>query len=341
MPKPFLLALAAAAAFGAAAPASKLLLVTLPPFQLAGLLYLGAALGVAPWALREVAGRPLSARNRARLAGAVTFGGIIAPVLLLFGLRLASASSVSLWLPLEMAATAALGALFFRDTLDSGGALAVAGSVAAALILAWGEKGAGLRAGALVALACLCWGLDNQLTALADGLSAQRFAFWKGLVAGAVNIAVGLAVSPWTAPPRALAAALALGSISYGASLVLYIMAAQQLGATRSQIVFSSAPFFGLLLSVLALGEPLTAAHFIAAAVLAVSLLVLAMERHEHLHLHEALAHEHRHRHDDGHHGHVHEGLQPGTEHAHWHEHEYREHSHRHWPDLHHRHAHP
>jgi hypothetical protein len=47
------LALASAALFGAATPASKALLADLSPFQLAGLLYLGAALGVAPVAWRR------------------------------------------------------------------------------------------------------------------------------------------------------------------------------------------------------------------------------------------------------------------------------------------------
>ena len=106
---PILIALAAAASFGLAAPLGKVLLVDFPPFQLAGLLYLGAALGTAPWALRAGARRRLDGRNWARLIGAVGCGGVIAPVLLLYGLRLASAASVSLWLPLEMAATAALG----------------------------------------------------------------------------------------------------------------------------------------------------------------------------------------------------------------------------------------
>jgi drug/metabolite transporter (DMT)-like permease len=337
----FLLALGAAATFGAAAPAGKALLADLPPFQLAGLLYLGAALGVAPWALRRDGGnRSLSGLNRARLAGAIGFGGMAAPVLLLFGLRLASAASVSLWLPLEMAATAGLGVLFFHDSLDRAGWLAAAGSVAAALVLAWGEPAAGLRAGAFVAAACLCWGLDNQLTALVDGLSPQRFAFWKGLIAGSVNLTVGLSLSPWTASTRVLAAALALGAVSYGASLVLYIMSAQRLGAARSQIIFSSAPFFGLALSALALGEALTAPHFAAAAILGLSLALLARERHEHIHGHEVMPHDHRHRHDDGHHGHAHNGLPVETEHSHWHEHASVEHSHAHWPDLHHRHSH-
>jgi drug/metabolite transporter (DMT)-like permease len=274
------------------------------------------------------------------LAGAIACGGVIAPVLLLSGLRLASASSVSLWLPLEMAATAAFGALFFHDTLGRAGWTAAAASVCAALILAWGEKTAGLRAGALVAAACLCWGLDNQLTAQVDGLPPRRFAFWKGLVAGSVNLAIGLAVSPWTAHAREVMAALTLGAVSYGASLVLYIAAAQRLGASRSQIVFSSAPFFGLLLSVLTLGESVTAAHFAAASLLALSLIILSRERHEHAHAHEVQEHDHHHRHDDGHHGHAHESPVPAGGHSHRHAHEPVEHVHAHWPDLHHRHAH-
>lgn len=56
-------------------------------------------------------------RNRLRLAGAVFFGGVLGPVALLYGLRLAEAASVSLWLNLELAATAVLGAIVFRDYL--------------------------------------------------------------------------------------------------------------------------------------------------------------------------------------------------------------------------------
>lgn len=337
---PTLWALAAAAAFGGAAPAGKILLFHLPPFQLAGLLYLGAALGTSPWAFRPAARARLNGRNWALLTGAIVGGGMIAPVLLLYGLRSASAASVSLWLPLEMVATAALGALFFHDSLGRGGWIATGGAAAAAMILAWGEKAAGLRAGGLVAAACLCWGLDNQLTALVDGLSAPRFAFWKGVVAGTVNLGVGLTLAPWSASGRDAAAALTLGAISYGASLVLYITAAQKLGAARSQIVFSSAPFFGLLFSVLILGESVAAAQYAAAFVLAASLVMLLREHHVHAHRHEALVHEHHHRHDDGHHDHAHAGPSLASGHSHRHEHEPIEHVHAHWPDLHHRHGH-
>ncbi len=106
-----LMALLSAILFGAATPASKLLLEGFTPFQLAGLLYFGAAIAVAPSALKN-GGFALPRRddrqNLFRLFGAILFGGILGPVALLFGLRLAEAASVSLWLNLELVATAVL-----------------------------------------------------------------------------------------------------------------------------------------------------------------------------------------------------------------------------------------
>ena len=339
---PALLALLAAALFGAATPASKLLLDELAPLQLAGLLYLGAAFGAAPAALGRGrgAGLPGDAANRLRLGGAIVFGGVLAPVLLLLGLRLAHAASVALWLNLELAATAALGALLFRDPLGRLGWAGVAGVLGSGLLLSFGEGASGLRAGALVAAACLCWGLDNHWTALLDGVPAAASTLWKGAAAGTVNLVLALLVVPWHASASAVGLALALGALSYGASITLYVVAAQGIGATRAQLVFASAPFFGVALSAALLGESLTPAQLGAAALLLVSLGLVFRDRHGHWHLHEALSHTHWHRHDDGHHLHVHPGAPPALRHAHWHDHEPLRHAHPHWPDLHHRHGH-
>ncbi|MFN8642740.1 MAG: EamA family transporter [Candidatus Binatia bacterium] len=110
-------ALLAALLFGAAAPLLKPLSERLPPLLVAGLLYAGAALAVAPAAWRSVRTTALDACNRRRLAGAALAGGVLAPVLMLLALRVASASAVALLLSLEVAATALLGALIFRDPL--------------------------------------------------------------------------------------------------------------------------------------------------------------------------------------------------------------------------------
>ena len=338
---PVLIAFVAALLFGAATPASKLLLASLSPFQLAGLLYLGAALAMLPVLLLRPHVRltQLDAANRRRLFGAVTAGGLIAPVLLLAGLRLAPAGSVSLLLNLEMAATAVLGALVFHEPLRRIGWVGAAGIVVAGAMLSGGDW-PGIAAALLVAGACLGWALDNHFTALIDGITPAVSTFWKGAVAGSVNLAIGVAIAPLAATRREIGAALTVGALAYGVSIALYIRAAQQMGAVRAQAVFASAPFIGALLSYGLLGEPLDPTTIGAAALLVGSGGLLFGGVHAHLHRHPPVDHVHSHRHDDDHHQHPHADLPYAARHSHPHRHDEIVHAHPHWPDLHHRHEH-
>jgi len=338
---PALSCLVAAVLFGASTPISKALLATVGPFTLAGLLYLGGALGALPFAFRG--GSPelrRDRRQRGMLALAVIFGGGCGPVLLLFGLRAAPAASVSLWLNTETAATAILAWGFFREHLDRRTVLAAALVLAGGLLLAAPAGAAGWRAGTLVALACLCWGLDNNLTALVSGFTPAQTTAIKGIGAGTVNLAIGLVFESGLPPWIAILGALAVGAFSYGFSIMLYISGAQQLGASRSQLLFSTSPFLGVLLAWFMFGEPATAVQFGAAGLMLAGIALMVTARHEHEHAHEAMAHTHEHRHDDGHHTHVHPGLPAWVRHTHAHEHEPITHTHPHAPDLHHRHEH-
>jgi len=337
------LALLSAALFGAATPASKTLLGSLSAFQLAGLLYLGAVLGVLVVIVRRGSWRPpwkMSVKNRLHLFGAVFFGGIAGPVLLLLGLKMASAASVSLWLNLELVATAILGRLFFKDHLGKYGWLGVVGIVFAGVILSLSEGVAGVWAGLLVLGACISWGLDNHFTALIDGITPAQSTLWKGMVAGTVNLLIGIFLHPFEASFSITIGALVIGILAYGASITLYITSAQGMGATRAQMFFASAPFFGVALSVIILGETISSLQIISALLLIISLSAIFKDQHIHKHQHEAMAHEHSHGHDDDHHNHAHDSLDSKNKHSHWHEHDSQEHAHPHWPDLHHRHKH-
>lgn len=340
---PVSIGLVSACLFGVAIPASKALLTGTHPQVLAGLLYLGAALGVTPAVVRPggyIFFRHLDRKDGLLLAAAIGLGGILGPLLLLLGLQIAAAGSVSLWLNLELVATVLLGHFVFREHLAARGWAAAAGTLAASMLLAGGEGSAGLLSALLVGVACLFWGFDNHFTALISGISAGRITFWKGLVAGTVNLTVGLAITDAGIKWTMVLGALFVGALSYGLSVTLYITAARGLGATRSQMVFSTAPFFGLLLSVMLLGEPLTAAQIFAALIIAASLLMLFREEHAHVHRHLAVFHRHAHGHDDRHHHHAHDTA-PGPEnHDHAHRHDAKEHNHQHWPDIHHRHDH-
>lgn len=335
--------LASACLFGAATPASKALLEGTQPQTLAGLLYLGAAIGVMPSVLRSRSLRlpwQLDRHTLRLLAGAVLMGGILGPVLLLFGLRVASSGSVALWLNLEFVATVLLGHFVFREHLTTRGWMAASGTLAASVLLAGGEGGSGILSASLVACACICWGFDNHFTALIDGITPSQTTMWKGIVAGAFNLIMGAALAGGVGSRYVVPLALLVGVISYGVSVTLYIKAAQGLGASRSQMIFSTAPFFGVLLSVVALGEHFTGVQALSAGIIMVSLAVLFSEKHAHLHRHDAMAHQHAHHHADSHHDHPHDGLSNGEHHTHWHEHPKGEHTHKHWPDLHHRHRH-
>jgi drug/metabolite transporter (DMT)-like permease len=335
--------LASAFLFGAATPASKALLTGIHPQVLAGLLYLGAAVGVLPVVVRTKSFRPPwhgGRRTLLLLTGAVVLGGILGPLLLLLGLRAASSGSVVLWLNLEFVATVALGHFIFREHLRVRGWAAAGGTLLAAVLLAGGEGDVGVLSFCFVASACLCWGFDNHFTALIDGITPAQTTLWKGVVAGSFNLIAGGLLADTVGKPHVVLLSLLVGALCYGMSLMLYILTAQGLGASRSQMIFSASPFFGLLLAVVVLGESFTGPQALAAGIIAASLILLFSEKHAHVHRHDSIAHEHGHSHTDGHHNHEHEGLPVTMRHVHRHEHEAVEHIHHHWPDLHHRHGH-
>lgn len=329
---PALWCLGAAALFGASTPVAKSLLGALGPVTLAGLFYAGAALATAPAALRA----PWSRAELPRLVGACVFGGVLGPILVLLGLRLAPAGSVALWLNLEAPATALVGWALFKEHVGPR-AWAAAGLTWLASVLLAGPSGlAGWQAGALVAAGCLCWGLDNNLTAVISSYTPAQTTFVKGVVAGVVNLGLALALEGPPALGPSLLGALGVGMLSYGASIALYVAGAQQLGATRAQMLFATAPFWGVALAWVR--EPVLLAQVGAGALMAGALALVYGERHAHPHAHEAVRHTHWHRHDDGHHDH-HDGPVHGW-HVHEHAHDAVTHAHPHVPDLHHRHGH-
>ena len=117
----------------------------------------------------------------------------------------------------------------------------------------------------LVALACVCWGLDNNLTALVSGFTPAQTTAIKGIGAGTVNLVIGLVIEGGLPLGMGILGALAVGALSYGFSIMPYISGAQQLGASRSQILFSTSPFLGVLLAWFMFGERATAIQFGAA----------------------------------------------------------------------------
>jgi len=313
---------------------------------MAGLLYLGAGVGLGAVHLSRGALRlpaveaPLRRADIPWLALVVAAGGVLGPLLLMFGLARTDAAGASLLLNLEGLATMGIAWVVFRENLDRRLLLGAFAILAGAVLLSW-EGRASFQWGALlVAGACLCWGIDNNLTRKLSSADPVQIAMLKGLGAGTVNLLLAHASGASFPGVAILLAVAAVGFLGYGVSLALFVLGLRHLGTARTGAYFSLAPFVGAALAVLMLGEPLSVQLLIAGGLMALGLWLHLAERHDHDHPHEATEHEHRHQHDE-HHRHQHEaGAPPGEPHTHWHRHAPLLHRHPHYPDLHHRHGH-
>ena len=343
-----LYALASALLFGVSTPAAKALLGVVDPLILAGILYCGAGFGLALLRLVRPRGNgppneaPLSRAELPWLGAAIVAGGVVGPALLMIGLSQTPASTASLLLALEGVATALMAWFLFHESFDRRIAAGMLCLVAGALVIAWsGEPSlAGLGGPLAVALACIAWGFDNNLTRKVSLADPLQIAEVKGLVAGPINLLLGLLAGGALPSVSATLASGIVGFLGYGISLALFVRALRHLGAARTSAYFSTAPFLGASAAVLVWGEPITVQLAAAAALMGVGVWLHATERHQHDHEHEPTAHAHLHAHDE-HHMHTHgPGDPPGEPHAHWHVHAPLRHRHAHAPDMHHLHRH-
>jgi drug/metabolite transporter (DMT)-like permease len=336
-------ALLSAALFGASTPFAKLLVGTVPPLALAGLLYLGSGIGLAAWlALRRSKTTKPPLRDLPWLAAAIVAGGIAGPALLMYGLARTDGATASLLLNLEVVFTAAMAWIVFRENVDKRVFMGMLAIAAGGVVLSWEQfpRASSVAGPLLIAAACVVWALDNNLTRRVSGGDPVVIAALKGLVAGAVNLGLAFALGAYLPAPGAIALAGIVGLVGYGISLVLFIMALRDLGTARAGAYFSVAPFYGAALALLLLGERAGPAFWAAAALMGLGVWLHLTERHEHDHMHEATMHAHEHVHDE-HHRHEHDAQWDGREpHSHSHRHAGLTHRHPHYPDLHHRHRH-
>lgn len=347
--------LLAAVFFGLSAPVISVVSGAGSPLMVAALLYAGAA--VALLVVRGFLGHqqqesPVQRRDLPPLLGLTVLGGMVGPICLVQGLTLLSAGSASLLLNLEAVFTLLIAVLIGREHLSRRGLIASVLILSGAVLLTEGSlHGATLQGTLLIAGACLAWGIDNNLSQRLSLRDPLQIALLKAIGASAPMLLLALAAGQSLPAWPALLAVLAVGSVGYGLSIWLDLLALRHLGAARESLVFSTAPFVGLLFSLLVLREAFSSAMAMASAAMALGVAVLLKEDHSHRHRHQALRHAHRHRHDpiggDPHHRHDHPWDEPLAEtsqapywHAHEHQHAPIEHEHAHVSDAHHRHGH-
>lgn len=337
-----------AALFGISPPLAKLLVKDIPPVALAGLLYLGAFIGLS---LYSISKRIISAESTRRanlkkedlpwLFGAILSGGIIAPMCLMFGLSQISGFTTSLLLNLEGIFTAVIAVIFFKENAGKRLWLALMCMTVAGVFLTWDSSQGkfNLFGPLLVTLSMICWGIDNNLTRNISIRNPVQITRIKGFVSGLASLSLTYALGMDIKWDVSICYALLLGALSYGISLVFFIKALEGLGSFRTGMFFSIAPFIGALTSLMLLREWIGWVMFPAIMLTVAGVWLISTEKHEHLHLHQEEVHAHLHNHNDVHHIHEHAGI-VREPHIHEHKHLEENHVHSHWPDTHHRHEH-
>ena len=342
-------ALIAALLFGASAPIAKLLLGEVEPIPLAAFLYLGSGIGLLGIKLFQRINQQ-GVNDEAQveksdfkwLLGAIVAGGVAAPITLLFSLKNTPAATASLLLNFEGVATTLIAFFAFKESISRRAWWAIALITIASIFLSINFNAEwGFSIGALgIIAACVLWGVDNNFTRNISAKDPLVIVTIKGLGAGSFSLIMALFLGNNLPSWEVILGALVLGSLSYGASIVLFIHAMRGLGAARTSALFSTAPIAGIILSILIYQEFPSWLFIVALPLMVVGAFLLVNDEHEHHHIHEMVIHEHSHSHDDGHHEHEHD-REFAKKHSHVHTHDELTHSHHHMPDLHHRHVHP
>jgi len=294
------------------------------------------------FARRDAAEVPLGRKDLGWLASAIAAGGIIGPVLLMFGLAQTTASTASLLLSLEGVATALIAWFIFHENFDYRVMLGMACLVVGAMVLSWsGQPTLSSVLGPIAIIgACIAWGIDNNLTRKVSLSDPMHIVELKGLIAGPVSLILGIVAGGSIPGISVVVLAGLVGFIGYGVSLALFVWALRHLGSARTGAYFSTAPFLGALASVALLGEPVTVQLIVAGALMGAGVWLHVTEVHSHEHGHELMEHSHPHVHDE-HHQHSHTENDPvGEPHTHQHRHDRLRHTHPHVPDMHHTHRH-
>lgn len=343
---PIVFALLAALLFGLNAPLSKLFLSNLSPMYMVAFLYLGAGIGMLLLHMFTHGDKPEAPLTVKEMPWTVSMIllDVLAPFLLMWGLKRTSAANASLLFNFEMVATSLIALCFFKESIGrrmwfSIGIITVASillSIDFSDVSTWEFSSGSL----FVIAACGCWGMENNCTRNISEKSPAEIVIVKGIGSGMTALVIAMLTgNPFPHSFLSITGAVLLGFVAYGLSIFLYVKAQRYLGAARTSAYYAAAPFMGILLSMAILKEIPGGSFAVATGLMLCGVWLAVREKHIHEHVHERLEHNHAHLHDDLHHNHEHYPPINGW-HSHEHVHESCTHIHQHSPDIHHRHQH-
>ncbi len=153
-----------------------------------------------------------------------------------------------------------------------------------------------------IRVACVLWGLDNNLSREYSSKDPLSIGVAKGLVSGAFSLGLALLLGAPLPGLPLVAATMLIGCLSYGLSIALFILAMRHIGAARASAWLGTAPFAGVIISFLIFQGLPGLTFLVSLPLMALGALLLFGEEHAHthIHVHGTITHEHIHAHDRG-----------------------------------------
>ncbi len=286
MKKAIFYAILAAIFYSISTPLSKLFLDKIPPVTMAGLLYLGAGLGIGIVYLilklrkKEMKEESLSIKDTPYIILMIVLD-IVAPILLMLGIKLSNASIISLINNFEIVATSIIALVFFKEKISFKLWIGIILVVIASIILTIDlEDGFDFNISSILAiLACCCWGLENNCTRKISDKNTYQIVIVKGLCCGISSLIVGIILKEQISNYLYVVYALIVGFIAYGLSIFLYVKAQNHLGAAKTSVYYSLAPFIGVTISIIIFLELPPYTFFIALLIMIVAIYFVAKDK--------------------------------------------------------------
>ena len=255
-----LYAILAAVLYALMTPVSKLLQVSVPPVAEAGLLYLGAGIGmliIYVFGKKHPADRPPVDRSDLKYAAAMVVLDMLAPIFLLLGLSMTTPENVSLLNNFEIVATTCIAIFFFHEKVGKRLALSIFIITLSCMLLSLDNSAAlSFSKGSLfVLLACVCWGIENNCTASLSGKDTRQIVMIKGFGSGSASLLLSLLIGERPASVRNCVFVMILGFLAVGLSVYFYVLAQSRIGAARTSSYYAVSPFIGVLISLILFRE--------------------------------------------------------------------------------------
>ena len=283
--KAVLAAILAAVLYALMTPLAKLMQVSVGPVAEAGLLYLGAGIGMSAVSLFRTrtgirSGRPPIGREDLKYALAMILLDMLAPIFLLLGLSMSNPESVSLLNNFEIAATTVIAVSLFHERASRKLILSITLITLSCLLLSLESADAlQFSTGSLfVLLACVCWGFENNCTSSLSEKDTCQIVILKGLGSGTASLLLSFLIREGSRPAAGWLFVMVLGFLSIGLSVYFYVLAQSVIGAARTSAYYATAPFIGVLLSLLIFRQLPGRLFWIALAVMAAGVYVNVLD---------------------------------------------------------------